>query len=102
MVNEVGCSRVVENLPTIFSATYATAAKKNFTDSEGNVAGWTKAAGRGAGNVAFVSFAHAGHMLGRTVLDKTERADNLFQVPHDDPVAALTMFSRWLNDEPLA
>ena len=63
VVNEVGCSRVVDSLPTTFSATYAAATKNNFTDSDGNVAGWTKSAGKGAGNVAFVSFVNAGHMV---------------------------------------
>ncbi len=76
MVNEVGCSRVVDNLPSTFSTTYSTADKKNFTDSDGNVAGWTKAAGKGAGNVAFVSFANAGHMVGLPVGKRFPQADD--------------------------
>ncbi|OCF31325.1 cathepsin A (carboxypeptidase C) [Kwoniella heveanensis BCC8398] len=85
LVNAIGCARVVDNLETSHSSEYAKADKKKFKTSEGDVAGWTKSAGKGAGNVAFVGFRNAGHM-----------------VPHDDPVAALTMFSKWLANKPLA
>jgi cathepsin A (carboxypeptidase C) len=72
---------------------------RNFTDVNGRVAGWTKSAGKGAGNVAFVSFHHAGHMVSSPHVDIAELMP---QVPHDDPVAALTMVSRWVKNEPLA
>ncbi|WWC64204.1 uncharacterized protein I303_106812 [Kwoniella dejecticola CBS 10117] len=85
LVNAIGCSRVVDNLETKYSATYAKASKKKFVNSDDKVSGWTKAAGKGAGNLAFVAFANAGHM-----------------VPHDDPVGALTMITKWLKNEPLA
>ncbi|WWC91365.1 uncharacterized protein L201_006308 [Kwoniella dendrophila CBS 6074] len=85
LVNAIGCSRVADNLETKYSKLYAKAEKKVFFDSNNATAGWTKSAGKGAGNLAFVGFRNAGHM-----------------VPHDDPVAALTMFSRWLDNEPLA
>ncbi|WVR09210.1 hypothetical protein IAU60_006272 [Kwoniella sp. DSM 27419] len=85
LVNAIGCARVVDGLETSYAKEYAKADKKKFKDSDGEVAGWTKSAGKGAGNIAFVGFRNAGHM-----------------VPHDDPVAALTMFSRWLANKPLA
>lgn len=85
IVNFIGCSRVLDVLPTDYSAAYASASLTNFTDDEGAVVGYTKSAGKGAGNVAWVSFFNAGHM-----------------VPHDDPVGALSMLKRWLKNEPLA
>ncbi|KAK6904545.1 hypothetical protein I203_105360 [Kwoniella mangroviensis CBS 8507] len=85
LVNAIGCSRVVDNLETKYSSAYAKAHKKVFVDAKNVTAGWTKSAGEGAGNLAFVSFRNAGHM-----------------VPHDDPVGALTMISRWIKNEPLA
>ncbi|EIW66926.1 cathepsin A (carboxypeptidase C) [Tremella mesenterica] len=85
LVNSIGCESVLANLETSYAAAYNSAKVNNFTDSDGEVVGWTKAAGDGSGNVAFVSFHNAGHM-----------------VPHDDPVGALTMFSKWLKNKPLA
>ncbi|KAI9636529.1 Alpha/Beta hydrolase protein [Dioszegia hungarica] len=85
LVNFIGCSRVLDTLVTSYQNAYLAAPTHNFTASDGKVSGWTKKAGDGAGNVAFVAFANAGHM-----------------VPHDDPVAALTMFERWLANKPLA
>jgi hypothetical protein len=29
-------------------------------------------------------------------------AELMVQVPHDDPVGALTMFTRWLKNQPMA
>ncbi|KAK4685115.1 cathepsin A (carboxypeptidase C), partial [Tremellales sp. Uapishka_1] len=85
MVNSIGCLRVLDNLPTEYSLEFAQAKDEKFKSHNGTVAGWTKSAGKGAGNVAFVSFRNAGHM-----------------VPHDDPPAALAMFERWLKNESLA
>ncbi|GFZ51462.1 carboxypeptidase C [Saitozyma sp. JCM 24511] len=85
LVNYIGCSQVLDNLATTYSTEYATAQVKNFTTDGGDVSGWTKSAGKGAGNVAYVAFYNAGHM-----------------VPHDDPKAALTMFTRWIQNKPLA
>ncbi|ORY29146.1 carboxypeptidase C [Naematelia encephala] len=81
LVNFLGCEAVLDNLKTSYSGAFAKASKKDFVTTEGDVAGWT----RDAGNVAFVAFHDAGHM-----------------VPHDDPVAALTMVKRWLKEKPLA
>ncbi|ORX38931.1 Alpha/Beta hydrolase protein [Kockovaella imperatae] len=85
IVNYIGCSRVVDNLQMRYAADYAAAKVHNFTDINGDVVGWTKQAGKGAGNITFVAFENAGHM-----------------VPHDDPMGALAMVSRWFNNEPLA
>jgi cathepsin A (carboxypeptidase C) len=63
VVNFIGCSRVVDNLQTKYLADYQAATVSNFTGSDGKVAGWTKKAGKGAGNVAFVAFNNAGHMV---------------------------------------
>jgi cathepsin A (carboxypeptidase C) len=66
VVNYIGCSQVLDNLVTTYSTEYASAQVKNFTSSTGEVAGWTKSAGKGAGNVAFVGFYNAGHMVSST------------------------------------
>ena len=63
VVNYIGCSRVVDNLQMRYTADYASANVLNFTDLNGDVVGWTKKAGKGAGNVAFVAFENAGHMV---------------------------------------
>ena len=63
MCNFIGCSRVVDNLQSRYTAEYGSAKVHNFTDSDGEVVGWTKSAGKGAGNVAFVAFTNAGHMV---------------------------------------
>lgn len=63
VVNYIGCARVVDNLESKYASTYEHASVKNFTDVKGRVTGWTKSAGKGAGNIAFVSFHNAGHMV---------------------------------------
>ena len=63
VVNFIGCSRVADKLESKFQADYLIAPVHNFTGSDGKVAGWTKSAGKGAGNVAFVAFDNAGHMV---------------------------------------
>lgn len=63
VVNSIGCARVLDNLESKYASTYEHASVQNFTDVNGRVAGWTKSAGKGAGNVAFVSFHNAGHMV---------------------------------------
>jgi cathepsin A (carboxypeptidase C) len=98
----MGCASVADNLQTRYTADYAKAHVTNFTDSNGDIAGWTKSTGKGAGNVAFVSFHNAGHMVRIASEADGIAANCLCQVPHDDPVAALTMFSRWIKNEPLA
>ena len=85
VVNFIGCSRVPSAIESKYASSYDAASVHNFTSSEGEVTGWTKSVGKGAGNLAFVSFHNAGHM-----------------VPHDDPVAALDMVKRWLHNKPLA
>ncbi|XAO25236.1 hypothetical protein I312_104051 [Cryptococcus bacillisporus CA1280] len=88
LVNYIGCASVLDNLQTGYLASYLAAPVVNFTSPDGEVFGYTKSAskdGKGSGNVAFVAFHDAGHM-----------------VPHDDPEAALRMAGRWLKNEPLA
>lgn len=88
VVNYIGCASVLDNLQTGYLASYLAAPVVNFTSPDGEVFGYTKSAskdGKGSGNVAFVAFHNAGHM-----------------VPHDDPEAALRMAGRWLRNEPLA
>lgn len=63
VVNYIGCAQVLDNLETSYSEKYASAAIKNFTDPSGDVVGWTKSAGKGAGNIAYVAFTNAGHMV---------------------------------------
>lgn len=88
VVNYIGCASVLDNLQTSYLASYLAAPFVNFTSPDGEVSGYTKSAskdGKGSGNVAFVAFHNAGHM-----------------VPHDDPEGALRMVGRWLKNEPLA
>jgi len=85
IINAWGTQQTLEALETSYQSAYLASPRQNFTDTDGKVVGWTQAAGKGAGNVAFVSFRNAGHM-----------------VPHDDPKGALAMFSRWLKNKPLA
>ncbi|ODN74761.1 hypothetical protein L202_07082 [Cryptococcus amylolentus CBS 6039] len=85
LVNFIGCAAVLDNLPSTYQAAYLSSPIANFTSPSGDVFGYTKSSGgKGSGNVAFVAFANAGHM-----------------VPHDDQEGALRMFGRWLKDEPL-
>ena len=63
VVNYIGCSRVADNLESKYLSTYLAASVNNFTAADGKISGWTKKAGKGAGNVAFVSFHNAGHMV---------------------------------------
>ena len=101
LVNSIGCESVLANLPTSYQKEYNKAKVHDFVDKKGKTVGWTKASGAGkdSGNVAFVSFHNAGHMVSRRRLFRIP-AD--VKVPHDDPVGALTMFSKWLKNEPLA
>lgn len=63
VVNSIGVSRVMDNLPTSYSNDYLKAKTEKFKSDNGTVAGWVKSAGKGAGNVAMVSFKNAGHMV---------------------------------------
>jgi len=87
------------HLPTAYSADYSKAKIQNFTDSEGDYVGWFKEAADKHGRVSFVSFHNAGHMVR---LSSSGGSELIRQVPHDDPVGALTMFTRWLKNEPMA
>lgn len=79
MVNYIGCSRVVDNLESKYLSAYKAATVSNFTGSDGKVAGWTKKAGKGAGNVAFVAFNNAGHMV--SVLSERREGKLTFRSP---------------------
>nr|ODN88617.1 cathepsin A (carboxypeptidase C) [Cryptococcus depauperatus CBS 7841] len=89
IVNYLGCASVLDNLQTSYLSSYLSASVQNFTAPNGKTIGYTKSAGgkkgKTAGNVAYVAFANAGHM-----------------VPHDEPIGALKMVSRWLRDKSLA
>jgi hypothetical protein len=63
VINAWGTQQTLEALETSYQAAYLSSPRTNFTDTEGKVVGWTQAAGKGAGNVAFVSFRNAGHMV---------------------------------------
>lgn len=88
MCNYMGNERWVEQLDTIFSEEFSTAATEQWvTIRSGKVAGTVRSAGgggSGAGNVTFVTVYESGHM-----------------VPYDQPEAALDMMTRWILDIPL-
>ena len=57
-------------LETNYLKEFTAAKVNNFTSSDGVVTGMTKSAGKGAGNVAFVSFHEAGHMVSGHVINR--------------------------------
>jgi cathepsin A (carboxypeptidase C) len=63
VINAWGTQQTLEHLQTTYQAAYLSSPRQNFTDTDGKVVGWTQSAGKGAGNVAFVSFRNAGHMV---------------------------------------
>jgi len=85
MCNYIGNEAWVENLEHKFHKEFKAAPNIQWvTAGEGRVAGEVRSAGGsgfGAGNVTFVNVYEAGHM-----------------VPHDQPEAALDMFTRWISD----
>ncbi|KAH9005727.1 serine carboxypeptidase [Lactarius hatsudake] len=77
----------VENLEHKFHEEFKAAPPIQWVERSGRVAGEVRTAGGGdlgAGNVTFVNVYEAGHM-----------------VPHDQPEAALDMFTRWIFDASL-
>jgi cathepsin A (carboxypeptidase C) len=99
--NRIGNLKWLSALETDYLSEFTSARVNNFTSSDGHVTGFTKSAGKGSGNVAFVSFHEAGHMV-RLLPRRYVGKLTFEQVPHDQPVASLDMFSRWLKNEPLA
>ncbi|KAJ7223041.1 carboxypeptidase C [Mycena pura] len=93
--NYMGNERWLEVLDSSFKSEFAAAtpmpwiiASADATGAPSRPAGQVRSAGGGgftAGNVTFVTVFEAGHM-----------------VPHDQPEAALDMFSRWLYNAPLS
>ncbi|KAJ7057203.1 carboxypeptidase C [Mycena amicta] len=84
MANYMGNERWVENLNTQFKTEFATAESLDWVIGGSNtIAGTVRSAG--AGNLTFVTVYEAGHM-----------------VSHDQPVAALDLFTRWIRNVPLA
>lgn len=100
MCNWIGNLQWLSVLETNYLKDFTSAKINNFTSSDGVVTGMTKSAGKGSGNVAFVSFHEAGHMVSAVVVINQRKLT--LKVPHDQPVAALDMFSRWLHNKPLA
>jgi len=88
MCNYIGNEAWVENLETKFHKEFKAAPTIQWViERSGRVAGEVRSAGGGgfgAGNVTFVNVHEAGHM-----------------VPHDQPEAALDMFTRWTLDASL-
>lgn len=84
MCNSLGNERWVEKLETSFSKEYRSAKKEKWTSIKGKDA-LVKKAGKGFGNVAFVTIPEAGHM-----------------VPFDLPKEGLQMWEQWLENKPLA
>ncbi|CAO1617597.1 unnamed protein product [Parajaminaea phylloscopi] len=84
MCSWLGNERWVAALQHSLSSEYKDAPTKKWK-SEGHVAGTVRSAGKGFGNVAFVTIDEAGHM-----------------VPHDQPEAASKLVESWLANKPLA
>ncbi|KAJ6570924.1 serine carboxypeptidase [Mycena vulgaris] len=84
MCNYVGKSRWVAQLPSTHQDAFGKAPFRPWSVS-GRPAGVVRSAGGGAGNVTYLTVYEAGHM-----------------VPHDQPEAALDMFTKWIYNIPLA
>ncbi|KAJ7336389.1 serine carboxypeptidase [Mycena albidolilacea] len=88
MANYMGNERWVENLDTKFKSQFAAAEGQPWSVPGSNeIAGQARSAGGGdgrGGNITFVTVFEAGHM-----------------VAHDQPAAALDLFTRWIKDIPL-
>ncbi|KAJ7696129.1 serine carboxypeptidase [Mycena olivaceomarginata] len=88
MANYMGNERWVENLDTKFKSQFAAAEGQPWSVPGSNeIAGQARSAGSGdgrGGNITFVTVFEAGHM-----------------VAHDQPAAALDLFTRWIKDIPL-
>ncbi|PWN20484.1 hypothetical protein BCV69DRAFT_283369 [Microstroma glucosiphilum] len=85
MCNHYGNEAWVAKLQTSFLEEYTEAKKQDWVLEDGHKAGWIKRAGKGAGSIAYLHIFEAGHM-----------------VPHDQPVAALEMWEKWIANEKLA
>lgn len=85
MCNFIGNEHWVDALETSFQSAFLNSSATPLIDTDKNEVGYVRSAGKGAGNVAFVAIYEAGHM-----------------VPQDQPLAALNMFERWLDNKPLA
>jgi len=89
MCNYMGNERWLENLDSAFYDEFSSAKLVPWVIAKsGKLAGEIRSAGGAgftAGNVTFVNVHEAGHM-----------------VPHDQPGAALDLFTRWIMDTPIA
>ncbi|KAH8980717.1 Alpha/Beta hydrolase protein, partial [Lactarius hatsudake] len=89
MCNYIGNEAWVENLEHKFHEEFKAAPPIQWVERSGRVAGEVRTAGGGdlgAGNVTFVNVYEAGFST---------------LVPHDQPEAALDMFTRWIFDASL-
>ncbi|KAJ7151045.1 Alpha/Beta hydrolase protein [Mycena filopes] len=89
MANYMGNERWVENLDTKFKSQFAAAEGTPWSvPGSDEIAGQVRSAGGGegkGGNVTFVTVFEAGHM-----------------VAHDQPAAAVDLFTRWIQNLPLS
>lgn len=84
MVNWYGSQRYLQKLDSVYADEYREASAQDWKVG-GKKAGTVQKAGKGFGNVAFVTIDAAGHM-----------------VPQDEPENALTMWEKWVRNEELA
>ncbi|KAH9067022.1 serine carboxypeptidase [Lactarius deliciosus] len=106
MCNYIGNEAWVENLEHKFHKEFKAAPPIQWVERSGRVAGEVRTAGGGglgAGNVTFVNVYEAGfviHMWARiSWTDWIAFCSHM--VPHDQPEAALDMFTRWIFDASL-
>ncbi|KAF7350509.1 Carboxypeptidase [Mycena venus] len=89
MANYMGNERWVENLDTKFKSQFVAAEGQPWSvPGAKEITGQVRSAGGGdgsGGNITFVTVFEAGHM-----------------VAHDQPVAALDLFTRWIKNVPLS
>ncbi len=81
----IGNELWMNELETSYLPEFLNSTATPFIASDKKDHGAVRSAGAGAGSVAYLQIWEAGHM-----------------VPTDQPIAALTMLSRWLKNEPLA
>lgn len=74
----------LNDLETSFQPAFLNSTARPVISTDNTEVGYVRSAGQGAGNVAFMAIYEAGHM-----------------VPLDQPLAALNMFERWLDNKPL-
>lgn len=85
MVNWYGSRAWVEKLDSVYGDEYRKESTADWTGADGKKAGTVRKAGKGFGNISFVSVDRAGHM-----------------VPYDVPENSLAMWEKWLANESLA